>query len=114
MKVVTILGTRPEIIRLSRIIERLDELADSHVLIHTGQNFSPSLSDVFFDQLGTRKPDIYLGARGDTFGQQIAQIVALSERALQKEKPDRILLLGDTNSALSAIVAKRLGIPVYH
>jgi len=114
MKIMTILGTRPEIIRLSRVIERLDHLADSHVLVHTGQNFSPSLSDVFFEHLGIRKPDLYLGARGDTFGQQIAQIIALSEGAIQKEKPDRILLLGDTNSALSSIVAKRLGILVYH
>jgi len=114
MKIMTILGTRPEIIRLSRVIERLDHLADSHVLVHTDQNFSPSLSDVFFEHLGIRKPDLYLGARGDTFGQQIAQIIALSEGAIQKEKPDRILLLGDTNSALSSIVAKRLGILVYH
>lgn len=114
MKVTTILGTRPEIIRLSRVIEKLDRLADSHVLVHTGQNFDPRLSDLFFDQLQVRKPDHFLGVRGDTFGEQIGQIIAATERVLLAEKPDRLLILGDTNSALSAIVAKRLGIPVYH
>ncbi len=114
MKIMTILGTRPEIIRLSRVIEKLDRLADSHVLVHTGQNYDPKLSDVFFDELGVRQPDHYLGARGETFGEQIGQIIALTERVLRDEAPDRLLLLGDTNSSLSAIVAKRLAIPVYH
>lgn len=114
MKIMTILGTRPEIIRLSRIIEKLDQLAGKHVLVHTGQNFDPSLSDLFFNELGVRKPDHYLGARGDTFGAQIAQILSLSEPLLKEEKPDRVLILGDTNSALTAVIAKRLGIPVYH
>jgi UDP-N-acetylglucosamine 2-epimerase (non-hydrolysing) len=114
MKIMTILGTRPEIIRLSRVIEKLDRLVDSHVLVHTGQNYDPQLSDVFFDELGVRQPNHYLGARGETFGDQIGQIIALSERVLRAETPDRLLLLGDTNSALSAIVAKRLAIPVYH
>ncbi|MDT7604816.1 MAG: hypothetical protein QOF61_2813 [Acidobacteriota bacterium] len=114
MKVMTVLGTRPEIIRLSRVVEKLDRLADSHVLVHTGQNFDPALSDLFFEQLGVRRPDHYLGARGETFGEQIGQIIALAARVLDAEKPDRLLILGDTNSALSAIVAKRLGIPVYH
>jgi UDP-N-acetylglucosamine 2-epimerase (non-hydrolysing) len=114
MKIMTILGTRPEIIRLSRVIEKLDRLADRHVLVHTGQNFDPSLSDLFFEELGVRKPDHYLGARGDSFAEQISQIISLSERVLVEEKPDRLLILGDTNSALSAVVAKRLGIPVYH
>lgn len=113
MKVLTILGTRPEIIRLSRVIEKLDSLCD-HRLVHTGQNFDPSLSDVFFQQLGVRAPDHYLGVKGASFGEQIGQIIAGSEKILLAEKPDRLLLLGDTNSALSAIVAKRLGIPVYH
>lgn len=113
MKVLTILGTRPEIIRLSLIIEKLDRLCQ-HTLVHTGQNFDPNLSDVFFAQLGVRRPDHFLGVRGATFGAQISQIIAASERVLLAEKPDRVLLLGDTNSALSAIVAKRLGIPVYH
>src|SRR5215210_5827177 len=114
MKVMTVLGTRPEIIRLSRIIEKIDRLADPHVLVHTGQNYEPKLSDLFFEQLKIRKPDHYLGARGETFGEQIGQIFALSERVMIQEKPDLILVLGDTNSALSAVVAKRLGIPVYH
>jgi UDP-N-acetylglucosamine 2-epimerase (non-hydrolysing) len=114
MKIMTILGTRPEIIRLSRIIEKLDRLADTHVLVHTGQNYDAKLSDIFFDELGVRQPDHYLGARGATFGEQIGQIIASSESLLRSERPDRLLLLGDTNSALSAIVAKRLGIPVYH
>jgi len=114
MKIMTILGTRPEIIRLSRIIPRIDQLADAHVLVHTGQNYDARLSDVFFDELGVRKPDHYLGARGATFGEQIGQIITLGERVMREQKPDRLLILGDTNSALSAIVAKRLGIPVYH
>lgn len=114
MKIMTILGTRPEIIRLSRIIEKIDHLADAHVLVHTGQNYDRRLSDVFFDELGIRKPDHYLGVRGESFGEQIGQIITLSERVMRAERPDRLLLLGDTNSALTAIVAKRLGIPVYH
>ncbi|HUS70372.1 MAG TPA: UDP-N-acetylglucosamine 2-epimerase (non-hydrolyzing) [Anaerolineae bacterium] len=113
MKVMTILGTRPEIIRLSRIIEKLDRLCD-HVLVHTGQNFDPSLSEVFFSELGIRQPDHFLGVRGDTFGEQIGQIIARSERVMLREQPDRLLVLGDTNSALSAIVGKRMGIQVYH
>lgn len=113
MKIMTILGTRPEIIRLSRIIQYLDGLCD-HVLTHTGQNFDTSLSDLFFQQLGVRNPDRYLGIRGDTLGEQIGKIISQTERAMIDEQPDRVLLLGDTNSALSAIVAKRLGIPVYH
>jgi UDP-N-acetylglucosamine 2-epimerase (non-hydrolysing) len=114
MKIMTVLGTRPEIIRLSRIIEKLDRLAETHVLVHTGQNYDRSLSDLFFEELGVRQPDHYLGARGKTFGEQIGQIIVQSERVMREEKPDRLLILGDTNSALSSIVAKRLGIPVYH
>jgi UDP-N-acetylglucosamine 2-epimerase (non-hydrolysing) len=113
MKVVTILGTRPEIIRLSRITPELDELCD-HVVVHTGQNDDPALSDVFFDELAVRAPDHFLGVRSASFGEQISRIIAAAERILLEIKPDRVLLLGDTNSALSAIVAKRLGIPVFH
>ena len=113
MKVMTILGTRPEIIRLSLVISKLDRLCN-HILVHTGQNFNASLSDVFFQELGMRQPDHFLGVRGDTFGEQIGRIIATSEQILLSEKPDRLLILGDTNSALSAIVAKRMGIPVYH
>ncbi len=113
MKVVTILGTRPEIIRLIRVIEKLDTVFE-HRLVHTGQNFDTSLSDVFFEQLKVRKPDYYMGVRGTSFAEQIGMIIAESEKILREEKPDRLLLLGDTNSALAAIVAKRMGIPVYH
>jgi UDP-N-acetylglucosamine 2-epimerase (non-hydrolysing) len=113
MKIMTVLGTRPEIIRLSRIIENLDRLCE-HVLVHTGQNFDPRLSELFFDELGVRQPDHFLGVRGETVGEQIGRIIAGCERVMIAERPDRLLILGDTNSALSAIVAKRLGIPVYH
>jgi UDP-N-acetylglucosamine 2-epimerase (non-hydrolysing) len=113
MKVMTILGTRPEIIRLSLVIEKLDRLCD-HVLVHTGQNFDSRLSDIFFQELDVRQPNHFLSVRGDTVGEQIGEIIAASEHVLLAEKPDRLLILGDTNSALSAIVAKRMGIPVYH
>ena len=112
MKIVTILGTRPEIIRLSRIIPKLDRMAE-HVLVHTGQNFDVTLDEVFFKQLEVRAPDHYLAARG-TFGEQIGTILAGMERVLTAERPDRFLVLGDTNSSLAAIMAKRLAIPVYH
>ncbi len=112
MKLMTILGTRPEIIRLSLIIEKLDRLCD-HVLIHTGQNYDYNLNDVFFQQLGVREPNHFLGARG-SFGEQIGTILRQSERVMLEEKPERFLVLGDTNSSLAAIMAKRLGIPVYH
>jgi UDP-N-acetylglucosamine 2-epimerase (non-hydrolysing) len=113
MRVMTILGTRPEIIRLSRIIEKLDRLCQ-HTLVHTGQNFDPNLNDLFFEQLGIRRPDHFMGVRGDTFGKQVSEIIVESERLLLEEKPDRLLILGDTNSGLTAFVAKRLGIAVYH
>jgi UDP-N-acetylglucosamine 2-epimerase (non-hydrolysing) len=113
MKVLTVLGTRPEIIRLSRIIEKLDRLCD-HVVMHTGQNYDANLNEVFFQQLGVRAPNHYLGVRGDSFGEQIGKILAAAEPILRSERPDRVLILGDTNSSLVAIIAKRLGIPVYH
>jgi UDP-N-acetylglucosamine 2-epimerase (non-hydrolysing) len=113
MKVMTVLGTRPEIIRLSQIIEQLDRLCE-HVLVHTGQNYDPNLNEVFFQELGVRQPDHFLGVRGDTFGEQIGKIIAVSEQVILREKPDRVLILGDTNSCLAAVVAKRMGIPVYH
>ena len=112
MKVLTILGTRPEIIRLSRVIEKLDATCQ-HVLAHTGQNYDPNLNDIFFQQMGVRTPDIYLNAKGK-FGEQVAEILARSEEVMISEKPDKFLVLGDTNSALAAFIAKRLGIPVYH
>jgi UDP-N-acetylglucosamine 2-epimerase (non-hydrolysing) len=113
MKVMTILGTRPEIIRLTVIIEKLDRLCE-HLLVHTGQNYDPNLNDIFFEQMGVRKPDHYLGVRGDSFAEQIGKIVIESEKVLRGNRPDKLLLLGDTNSSLSAIVAKRMGIAVYH
>jgi len=113
MKVMTVLGTRPEIIRLSRIIGQLDRMCE-HVLVHTGQNYDPNLNEIFFQELGVRQPDRYLGVRGATFGEQIGKIIAESEQVILNEKPDRVLILGDTNSCLAAVVAKRLGIQVYH
>jgi UDP-N-acetylglucosamine 2-epimerase (non-hydrolysing) len=113
MKILTVLGTRPEIIRLAAVIERLDRRC-THILVHTGQNFEHRLSDVFFEELNLRRPDRYLGVRGPSFGAQVAEIFAGIETVLLQEHPDRILLLGDTNSGLAAIIAKRLGIPVFH
>ena len=113
MKVVTILGTRPEIIRLSRVIERLDSAAE-HVLVHTGQNHDRGLSDIFFEQLGVRAPNHHLHVQGAGFGERVGQIIAQTESLLRAERPDRLLALGDTDSALSAIVAQRLGITVFH
>jgi UDP-N-acetylglucosamine 2-epimerase (non-hydrolysing) len=114
VKVLTILGTRPEIIRLSRVIPALDKFSDSHVLVHTGQNHDPSLSDVFFSELEVRKPDRYLGVDTSSFAAQAGDILRRCHQAFVEEKPDRVLILGDTNSGLSAIVAARMGIPVYH
>ncbi|MGZ7440711.1 non-hydrolyzing UDP-N-acetylglucosamine 2-epimerase [Paenibacillus sp. TH7-28] len=114
MKIMTILGTRPEIIRLSLIIPLLDRYADRHVLVHTGQNFTSSLSGIFFRQLGLREPDYSLQDRQATLGGQLAAMFSQMERILEDEKPDRVLLLGDTNSALCAILAERMGIPVAH
>jgi UDP-N-acetylglucosamine 2-epimerase (non-hydrolysing) len=113
MKVMTILGTRPEIIRLSQVIPKLDRLCD-HVIVHTGQNFDPNLSELFFKEMNIRSPNYYLGVRGATIGDQIGQIIREGEKVIQAERPDRLLILGDTNSSLTAIIAKRMGIPVYH
>jgi len=108
----TILGTRPEVVRLSTIIPKLDSLCD-HVLVHTGQNFDYNLNDVFFKELRVRTPDQYLNARG-SFGEQMATILHGIEKLLKQERPDRFLVLGDTNSSLAAIMVKRIGIPVFH
>src|SRR3989339_162551 len=113
MKIMTILGTRPEIIRLSLIIKKLDKVLD-HILVHTGQNYDAKLSDIFFKELGLRKPDHYLGAETGSFGAQLAVILKETEKLLLKFRPEKLLVLGDTNSGRSAIVAERLGIPVYH
>lgn len=109
----TVLGTRPEIIRLSRVIERLDQSCD-HVLVNTGQNFDPRLSDVFFSELEVRAPNHHMGVQATSAADQVGQIFARGEALLRDEQPDRLLILGDTNSGLLAFVAKRMGIPVYH
>jgi UDP-N-acetylglucosamine 2-epimerase (non-hydrolysing) len=113
MKIMTILGTRPEIIRMSLVIPLLDRFSQ-HILVHTGQNYDDRLSQVFFDELGVRKPNVYMGVRAANFGGQIGQIMERSEALFLEHRPDRLLILGDTNSGLAAIIARRLGIPVYH
>ena len=113
MKVLTVLGTRPEIIRLSRVIAKLDVVAD-HILVCTGQNFHKALSDVFFEELQIRRPNYDLDVRADSFADQFGQVLKGCERVFVQEKPDRLLILGDTNSGLCCIAAKRMGIPVFH
>jgi UDP-N-acetylglucosamine 2-epimerase (non-hydrolysing) len=109
----TIFGTRPEIIRLSRTIPLLDEFAD-HQLVHTGQNYAPELSDVFFSELKVRQPDVHFGIHAARFSEQVAKIIEAADDLLERVRPDRVLILGDTNSGLAAIVAARRRIPVYH
>ena len=113
LKVMTIVGTRPEIIRLSRVIEKLDTYCD-HTLVHTGQNYDYELNQVFFDDLGIRKPDVFLGAAGSTPAQTIGKIIADIDVVYEKHQPEALLILGDTNSALAAIPAKRRKIPIFH
>jgi UDP-N-acetylglucosamine 2-epimerase len=113
MKIMTIFGTRPEIIRLSLIMKMLDQYAEQ-ITVHTGQNYDESLSDVFLRELEIRTPDEHFGIKSKTFGQQIGQILQKTDEALEKHRPDKVLILGDTNSALSAVVAARRGIPVFH
>ncbi|MEG0741638.1 MAG: UDP-N-acetylglucosamine 2-epimerase (non-hydrolyzing) [Clostridia bacterium] len=113
LKLMTILGTRPEIIRLSAVIRCADQYFN-HILVHTGQNYDPTLNDVFFRDLELRAPDLYLDAVGGDLGETMGNIIAKSYKALQREQPDALLILGDTNSALAAISAKRLKIPIFH
>ena len=113
LKLMTILGTRPEIIRLSAVISCADRYFD-HVLVHTGQNYDEKLNQIFFDELGIRKPDHYLGCVGKDLGETMGNIIAKSYAVLQSERPDALLVLGDTNSALAAVAAKRLKIPIFH
>jgi len=113
LKILTLFGTRPEIIRLSLIIKRLDSFAEQ-VLVHTGQNYDPNLSEIFFEELGLRPPDRHLGVRAGGFAEQAAQILQRADEAMAEIQPDRMLILGDTNSGLAAIAAARRGIPVYH
>jgi UDP-N-acetyl-L-fucosamine synthase len=113
LKIITIFGTRPEIIRLSRVLAKLDEYVN-HITVYTGQSYDYELSKLFFEQLKVRKPNYFLGVKSETLGGQIAKIIEKSEKVLIKEKPDALLILGDTNSALAAIIAKRMKIPIFH
>lgn len=113
LKIMTVFGTRPEIIRLSCVFSTFDKYMN-HIMVHTGQSFDYEMNQVFFDDLKIRKPDYFLGVKAETLGGQIANIIIKSEEVLKKEMPDAVLILGDTNSALAAIVAKRMKIPVFH
>jgi UDP-N-acetylglucosamine 2-epimerase len=113
LNLVTVIGTRPEIIRLAEIIKLADKNYN-HVLVHTGQNYDYALNEIFFEELGLRKPDYFLGVAGNHLGETIGNIIAKSYEVLSKEKPDALLVLGDTNSVLCTIAAKRLKIPIFH
>ena len=113
LKLMTIIGTRPEIIRLAAVIKKADKYFDQ-ILVHTGQNYDYELNQVFFDDLGLRAPDFYLDAVGADLGETIGNIIAKSYKLMVEQKPDALLILGDTNSCLSAISAKRLHIPIFH
>lgn len=113
LKVMTIIGTRPDIIKLSETIRKCDTFF-KHILVHTGQNYDYSLNKIFFEDLGLREPDFYLNIAGDNLGQALGNVITRSYELMSREKPDAVLILGDTNSALSAISAKRLKIPIFH
>ena len=113
LKVTTVLGTRPEIIRLSRVMARLDAHTD-HRIVHTGQNYDFELNEVFFNDLGVRKPDNFLGVDTSSLGAVLGGILIETEKELQEHRPDALLVLGDTNSAIAAIMARRMKIPIYH
>ena len=113
LRVMTIVGTRPEIIRLSRVIPKLDKYCD-HLLIHTGQNFDYELNEIFFDDLEIRMPDKFLNAAGENAAETIGKVIMLADAEIEKFKPDALLLLGDTNSSLAAIAAKRRKVPIFH
>ena len=113
IKVMTIVGTRPEVIKLCRVINELDRHTD-HVLVHTGQNYDYELNEIFFKELKIRKPDLFLNAAGETAAETIGNVISKSDKVMASENPDALLLLGDTNSCLSVISAKRRKIPVFH
>lgn len=113
MKVMSLVGTRPELIKMSAIMKKLDEFTD-HVFVHTGQNHDYELNEIFYKDLELRQPDYYLGVAGDSLGRTIASIMRLVEEVLIKEMPDAVVILGDTNSALGGIMAKRMKIPLFH
>ncbi|SVB80609.1 uncharacterized protein METZ01_LOCUS233463, partial [marine metagenome] len=112
-KIMTIVGTRPEIIKLSRIINELDKSAN-HILVHTGQNYDYELNEIFFNDLKIRNPNHFLNAAGKSTAETISKIILESDKIFEKEKPDAVLLYGDTNSCLSVISAKRKQIPIFH
>ena len=112
-KVVTIVGTRPEIIKLSRVITELEKHVN-HILVHTGKNYDYELNEIFFNDLGVKKPNYFLNAVGDSTAQTIGNIISEADKILEKENPDAVLLYGDTNSCLSVISAKRRQIPIFH
>ena len=112
-KVMTIVGTRPEIIKLSRVIAELEENVD-HILVHTGQNYDYELNEIFFKDLRVKKPDHFLNCVGDTTAETIANIIAKSDKIIEQVKPDAVLLYGDTNSCLSVISAKKRQVPIFH
>jgi len=115
IKILTILGTRPEIIRLSEIIKKLDSiLGDNHVLVHFGQNFTDNMSQVFFDELGLRPPNFYFGVDTSSLGCQLADGFRGVEKVIKERRPNKCLVLGDTNTSLSAVLVERMGVPVYH
>ncbi len=113
LKVMTIVGTRPEIIRLSRVIAALDREVD-HILVHTGQNYDYELNGIFFDELGVRKPDHFLEAAGETAAETIGRVIIEADKVMASQAPDAVLVLGDTNSCLAVIPAKRRRIPIFH
>ncbi|ELY4673611.1 UDP-N-acetyl glucosamine 2-epimerase, partial [Cronobacter muytjensii] len=113
MKVMSVVGTRPEIIRLSRVLAKLDQYCD-HIIVHTGQNYDYELNEVFFNDLGVRKPDYFLNAAGKNAAETIGQVIIKVDEVLEKEMPEAMLVLGDTNSCISAIPAKRRKIPIFH
>jgi UDP-N-acetylglucosamine 2-epimerase (non-hydrolysing) len=113
LKVMTIVGTRPEIIRLARVIDRFDRYCN-HVLVHTGQNYDYELNEVFFTELGIRRPDCFLDAAGSNAAETIGKVIMATDAAIEQYQPDAILILGDTNSALAAIAAKRRKVPIFH
>lgn len=113
LKLMTVLGTRPEIIRLSAVMQCADRYFN-HIMVHTGQNYDPALNQIFFQELGLRNPDYYLNAVGSDLGETMGNIIAQTYKVMVKEQPDALLVLGDTNSALGAISAKRLKIPIFH
>jgi UDP-N-acetylglucosamine 2-epimerase (non-hydrolysing) len=113
LKVMTIVGTRPEIIKLSRVMAKLDQYCD-HVLVHTGQNYDYELNQIFFEDLGVRKPDHFLDSAGETSAQTIGNVISAADHLLAQEKPEALLVLGDTNSCLAVISAKRRRIPIFH